>query len=622
MKHRILHLLLIVAAVLAAAIVSAEEIPAPVQNALDAGDTKLAIDLVRKNIAADPSYHVNYYVLGKIFYETEQYEKAEEQLKLALDKKSKSYESLYLLGLTQIAMEKLPEAKKTMQEGLKKDKKNKGIWENGLGLVLMEMEDYAAADAAFRKAIVEDEANPEYHINLGDANFRQGIPSLAIIEYEKALSVDTAGLEVYFHWAEACLETKDYNCAIEKLRVVLTKDSTYAPAWRRAGGIYFAAARSTRTRDERVERFKDVIGSYRKYLDLSKVQPDSSSVRVFFEMAMAYSELRGYEDAIGFFEQVLSIPMVPRDLYFYYGKALWGMQDYEKAADMLLKQIDWAAGQNSEYRATYRDYELYQLLGDSYYYRKPNEFSSAIRWYKKSLAERDDQTRLIENVAIAYHQLRSYRSALEYYQKRIEAGIDTTSCGIYKNAGYCALSIANQESSGESLEMLDELPGDEPEVVDTTDYFLLAVNYMSSYLTCSPNDAKVVELIANTYLFQLQDCTNGVAYFEQLLTLDPSSCAAKRALGFAYFGGVCNKNYSKALTYLLDAYKCISGADGACADVPLVLWIAQTYHLRAVEKGSEKTDYKNAHDWYSRVLKCDPSNPDALKGRDDTQFEF
>ena len=117
MKHRILHLFLIVAAVLAAAIVSAEEIPAPIQNALDAGDTKLAIDLVRKSIAADPSYHVNYYVLGKIFYETEQYEKAEEQLKLALDKKSKHYESLYLLGLTQIAMEKLPEGCGRMASG-------------------------------------------------------------------------------------------------------------------------------------------------------------------------------------------------------------------------------------------------------------------------------------------------------------------------------------------------------------------------------------------------------------------------------------------------------------------------------------------------------------------------
>lgn len=605
-----------------ATIASAEEISAPVQAALNAGDTKLAVELIRKDIAADPSYHFNYYLLGKVFYETEQYEKAEEQLRLALDKKSKHYESLYLLGLTQIALEKLPEAKKSMEEGLKKDKKNKGMWEDGLGVVLMEMQDYQSADAAFRRALVEDENNAEYHIHLGDANFRQGIPSLAIVEYEKALSLDTAGLEVYFHWAEACLDTKDYQCAIEKLRVVLTKDSTFAPAWRRAGGIYFAAARSTRTRDERTERFKDVIGSYRKYLELSKAQPDSANVRVFFELAMSYIELRGFEDAIDNFDKVLSIPMVPRDLYFYYGKALWGVQNYEKAAEMLQKQIDWAAEQNTDYRATYRDYELYQLLGDCFYYRKPNEFATAIRWYKKSLAERDDQVRLIQNVAVAYHQLRSYRPALEYYKLRIAAGIDSSSCGMYKNAGYCALSIANQESSGEGMEMLDDTPSDEPVEADTTDYFTLAVNYMSNYLTCSPNDPKVVELIANTYLYQLQDCANGVAYFEQLASLDPSSCVAKRSLGFAYFGGVCTKNYSKALNYLLDAYNCISAADGACSDVPLLLWIAQAYHLRAAENSGGKSDFKNANEWYGKVLKCDPNNADAKKGQEDTQFEF
>lgn len=602
----------------------AEDIPQSIQTAMDAGNMTQAIDLIKKEIEVDPGYHFNYYLLGRIYYESEQYEKAAEQFEMALDKKSKHWESLYLLGLTQIELGQIEEAQRTMEKGLKKDRDNKGQWEDGVGLVLMEMGKYREADAAFRRALVEDQDNADYHIHLGDANFRQGIPALAIMEYEKALELDTAGKEVFFHWAEACLETKDYKCAIEKLRVVLGKDSTFAPAWRRAGGIYFAAARSTRDREDRNQRFRDVIGSYRKYLELSQVEADSSTVRVFFELGMAYSELRGYEDAIENFEKVLAIPMEPRDIYFHYGKALWGIQNYEKAAQVLQQQIDWAEAQNDDYRPTYREWELFQLLGDSYYYRKPNEFATAVQWYKKSLAEREDQTRLLQNVAVAYHQLRSYRPALEYYDKRIAAGIDSASAGMLKNAGYCALSIANQEQGGEDMGILDEDLGDEmvETAPDTTDYYLLAVKYMTDYLVFSPRDEKVVELVANTYLFQLQDCANGVAYFEQLLDINPNNCLAKRSLGFAYFGGVCDKNYTKALSYLTDAHSCITAEGGACADPTLTLWIAQAYHLRAAQTGSDKNDFKNANEWYGKVLKCEPNNAEAQKGQDDTQFEF
>ena len=131
-------------------------------------------------------------------------------------------------------------------------------------------------------------------------------------------------------------------------------------------------------------------------------------------------------------------------------------------------------------------------------------------------------------------------------------------------------------------------------------------------------------LVANTYLYQLADCANGVAYFEKLLTLDPSSCLAKKSLGYAYFGGVCNKNYTKALRYLKDAYTCTSGSEGPCADADVVKWIAQCYHLRAVDKtGSDPgSDFKNAFEWYGKCLRCSPNDTDCKKGQDDTRFEF
>ncbi len=615
--------------------VFADDLKPEIEQALSSGDTTAAIDLLREQMELDKGYHYNYYILGRIFYDQERYQDAKQQFKTALDKKSKHWESLYYLGLTELKLEHLDEAKKIMEQGQKKAKDEKHMFHNGLGLVLMAMEEYVEADRAFRLALVDQPDNAEYHVNLGDANFYQGVPSLAISEYEKAIELDTASLEVYFHWAEACMEMRDFSCAIEKLQYVLSKDSSHAGSWQRAGQIYFKAARSARTLDQRTDRYKDALGSYRKYLEISNVQPDSAHVRAYFEMAMSYLGLNGFEDAVTYFEQVLNIPYEPRDVYFYYGKSLWGTQQYEKAAEALQKHLQWVEQQDDDYRTVIRDVELYTLLGDSYYYRKPNDFATAIMYYDKVIEIDSTNKRVLQNLGIANHALRNFGKAIHFYDKRIELGIDERSASVLKNAGSCALNIANRESGTDQdvdIDDIDALDGGmvaapvEEYIDPEADYYQVAVNYFDKYLEYVPDDAKYLELAGQTALYQLSDCEQGVNFFQKLLEVDPANCVAKRSLGYAYFGGVCPKNYSRALNYLTDAYQCVAKESGECGDVDLTLWIAQCYHLRAAEKLEAKQDanddFKNAFNWYGKVLKCDPTNQDAKKGQDDTRFEF
>ncbi|MCP4685416.1 MAG: tetratricopeptide repeat protein [bacterium] len=624
-KERISKTLLVVAASLLFAVgLSAQDLKQPIQAAFDAADTVRALQLLDNDIATDPTYHYNYHVKGMVFYRRDQYAEAAEQFSLTLEKKKKYYESLYYLGRCQLALGDLDGAEESMKEGLKKARKIKDWFENGTGLVLMAREQYSEADVSFRRAISIDSTVAEYHLNLGDANFFNGVAALARMEYEIAQRLDTAGTEVYFHWAEACLELKDYTCAIEKLRVVLTMDSTYAEAWNRAGGIYFKAARSSRNRGERKARFMDAIGSYKKYIELTGSQPDSSNVRVYFESAMAYNEIFGFEDAVVFFDHVLSIPYEPRDIYYYCGRSLWGIKDYERAAEMLLRHIDWVAEQGEDYSSNIDDRELYQLLGDSYFYRKPKDFSTSVRYYKKSLADRPDQKRLLQNVALAYHNLRSYAQALEYYDLRIAEGIDSNSVSMYKNAGSCALALAGSAADEEDDIMDEEMEEEIVPAGEPVDYYQLAIDYLTNYLEYNPNDSAIVLRVANTYLYHKQDCANGVTYFERLLTLNPDDCSANKSLGFAYFGeGICTRNYTKALGYFRKAYDCLVASEGACADFALVKWIAQAYHLRATEKtDNASADYRLANEWYSKALKCDPTDTECKKGYDDTVYEF
>jgi tetratricopeptide (TPR) repeat protein len=612
-------------------VTAADEVRFPIVEALNAKDTAKAVELLKQEIELDKAYHMNYYMLGRIYFNQMHWSRAKEQFALALDKKSKHYESLYYLGLCYFKLDQVDSAQMVMDKGRKKADKNlRHLFENGYGLTMLQKGNYQEADKAFRQALVDDPDNTEYLINLGDANFYQGIPSLATTYYAKALEVDTGSTEVYYHWAEACIEMRDYNCAIEKLHIVLSRDSTYANAWMRAGGIYFKAALSTPTYNERVARFKDAIGSYKRYLELSQAKPDSSNVRVFFELAMSYVNLggAGFEEAVKYFTDVLSIPMEPRDIYFYYAKALWGIQEYEKSGEMLKKHLQWVEQHGDQNHSKVSDAELYLLLGDSYFYRTPKDYAAAVQYYLKSLQADPDQKRVLYNVAFSYHTMKSYHQAIEYYDKRLALGIDSSTASILKNAGYCALNLAG--ATGDEEENIDDInvgenPGNEGTDLNTN-YYQVAVDYLTKYLQYAPADTGVVLMVANTYLYQLSDCNNGVQYYQLLLKLDPGNCDAQKALGFAYFGGICPKNYTKALGYLNDAYRCISSGKGTCSDVNLILWIAQCYHLRAAAKAEAKEpaseDFQYANEWYQKCLKCSPSNADCKKGEADTRYEF
>jgi tetratricopeptide (TPR) repeat protein len=613
-------------------VVKADDLKPEIRALLDKGDTTSARKALEAEIAVDGAYHMNYFQLGEISFAELDWVKAKEHYQQALQRKPKHWESLAKLGRCYIHLGKLDSAEAVMLEGRKKAKQDAHIFDNGYGLVLMAQKKYSDADRAFRQALVDHDNVAEYHVNLGDANLAQGVAEIAAGEYEKALALAPGSTDVLYHWAEACMENKDYKCALEKLKIVLQTDSTHDNAWMRAGSIYFKAAQSSRGREERTALFKDVIGAYKRYFELSKAECDSSTVRPFFELGMAYQNISGFEDAVGYFEKVLAIPYEPRDIFFHYAKALWGLKQYDKSGQMMTKHEEWTQKSGNAEMSTVSKAELYQVWGDSYFYRDPKDYLMAITYYKKSLETDSLQKRLLYNVAIGYHTSKSYVQALEYYQKRISMGIDSANAGAYKNAGYCALNIANGGTGGgQQVEDELDLNGSSEVAVVTpdvtadasVDYYKVAVDMLAKYLDYAPNDPKVLSLLGNTYVFQMSDCANGTRVLEQLLTVEPKNCVAQKSLGFAYFGGkVCTPNYGRAIKYLTDAHQCDSGSK----DVDLVLWVAQCYHLLAAEKMKSKenasAEFKNAYDWYTKVLAIQPNNPDAKKGVADTKFEF
>ncbi len=629
---------------LAPAVLLSQEVKQEIAEALTAGDTTLAIDLLEKDIKLDPSYEYNYYVLGQIFVKQKKYAEAEEQFQTALKKNKKFYSGLYALSKVQLRLGKIDEAEKNIKIGLKKSKKMKGEFHNGMGLVYIAKGMYNEADTEIRQAILQDEKIAEYHINLGDANFKSKVYTLAASEYEKALELDTASLDIYFRWAEACLELRDYNCALEKLMTVLRKDSTHIEAWLRTGSIYYMAARSSNSPEEIKQRYIEAIGSYKKFIELSDGKADSVTGRAYYESGMAYLVLHGYEDANKNFATVLAIPVEPKDIYFYYGRSFQGIQEYDSALVYYRKHTEWVEQQDPDFNSAVSDKELFRRMGECYQAKK--DHYNTINYFERSLAFDSTQERLLYGTAVAYTLTGDYRNALIYYMKRIALGVDSRYWFIYYNAATAAKYL--EEKGGLAMVEDDDLGLDDeedivvepgPDPLEGVDLLQLAVEYLKKIdvdfwdeIYANEKNRKTAlkarSMLASTYLYQLSDCANGVAQYEKVLELVPDDCDAMKALGYAYFGGICPSNYTKSLKFLKQARTCAANKGGSeCDDIDMMLWTAQTYHFRAVERVGARQkeqavkDFEAADNWYLKVLKCDPGNAAATDGHRQVKYE-
>ena len=120
-----------------------------------------------------------------------------------------------------------------------------------------------------------------------------------------------------------------------------------------------------------------------------------------------------------------------------------------------------------------------------------------------------------------------------------------------------------------------------------------------------------------------------LAAIDGVLEVDPDYCEAKKSLGYAYFGELCTQNFSRALTYLTQALDCnVKAGTSRGDDISLLLWIAQTYHFRAVERQEAKQpkeqyqkDYENADNFYREVLRYQPNNQEAKDGYRQVKWE-
>lgn len=610
-----------------------------------AGSNKSASEEeLKRNIRQEPKEPLTHFALGKFYFDQEMFSEAESCFRDAL-KANKNHElSNYYLGLTMIEDREFVEAEKLFEKRLARGKSLLPEFNNGLGLIHLAQarilhdsaagrdaifEEASKADERFRAAIALNAENPRYHLNLAEANFLRGIFPPAKAEYEKALAISDGSPEILINYAQACYKMKDYTCAMEQAGKVIALDSTNAQAWKMAGSIYFGSAVASRSSEEAVNHYKNSIAAYRKYRSLVSAEADSSNVQVFYHLATALQRLGGHTEAIENFKAVLAIPVIPRDIYLSLGKSYSSLKDWNSAIANFDSHKQWVSEQGASYKSSITEMEMNRRLGNAYYGLK--EYMSAITYLVRAFDADTTQTKLLVSISLSYHNLKDYADAFPYYQRLLSQELGEQMWSLYLNGAYCALALAggggdDDDDMEEEMEEESISESDPLENMAASDFQLVAVDWLLKTLEYKPNHAKATTLLATTYLYDLSDCVNGVAWYQKVHKQSPDDCESLRSLGYAYFGGVCTKNFAKAISYLGQALDCYGG--DPCSSTEISLWIAQAYHLQAVakvekkEKAASKVDFKKAHEWYGKVLECDPGNTDAKEGQGQVQFEF
>jgi tetratricopeptide (TPR) repeat protein len=138
----------------------------------------------------DEHYSQPCFQLGKTFWEKKDYKVAAGWLERVARSDPRYLEAQFFLGLSRFANGDFKGAEESFQRVAAAIPLNEVY--NDLGVVQAQRQDYTAAAASFRKALEGDEADPDYHFNLGAALWRAGQYTGAAESFRAVLARNSA----------------------------------------------------------------------------------------------------------------------------------------------------------------------------------------------------------------------------------------------------------------------------------------------------------------------------------------------------------------------------------------------------------------------------------------------
>lgn len=281
------------------------------------------------------------------------------------------------------------------------------------------------------------------HLIMGNIYQAMGNDEIALLKYEKVLSLDPQSREGHFRTAISCRNLERFDDAIYELRRTLEIDPDYVPAHLELGEIYEKRGDGARA----IAQFESIIALSRDNPDLCRKIGRAYHAAGKLDIAVRYFErlhsllpedpgakellgacmrdLGRLEEAVALFEDVIKAS--PNSASAYQGLAgvYCAMGDSEKEVFFLRKAI----------KSDPRCVEALHSLGRSYLSRMLAEEAAFV--FRKCIRVAPEDPRGYELLGRLEHQLSHLDTAIYQYQKA--ASLGSRSAELYYNLGQAYL---------------------------------------------------------------------------------------------------------------------------------------------------------------------------------------
>lgn len=533
------------------------------KSLMEKGEFEEAASLAVSGLATEPDHFKLNRLAGDIYFKLGQYQDALGFYDSALDKKSKDPDALLGAGMSSYEFADFEKARGYFERGVDTGKK-KGEFLYGLGIAQMELGNYTEADLNMRKAIEKDKDNAKYHLALAEINFRNKVYSISIMEYDKAVELDStlesSVYDLHYKKAQAQLQMRNVVKAIEEYRKHLDLHSRDTTAWLDMANICNLS-----------DKYSEAAFCYQKYLEII-----SDNGEIWFKLGVLYhTKLRNNEKALAAFEEAVELKSHEAEAFGYLAKIYADIEEYEKAIDAY-----------NRYEATFGppDSVLYWFdrgkVENKLGVKNTPYFDSALVSFQKAIELDSNFSAAYEYAGLSEYYKRNYSAAVPYFMKKIE--MDSTSVNSYRNLAFCYLKLESYNKAAAAFEKA---------------------------LALKPDDVQMRSMLGKIYTFN-KNYENSVRQYEMLLNdyselLDDSlRCVIYPDLGLSYLSLMKCRD---AIPILLRAEKCRPN------DTSILFNIASAYHTCNM--------IDDAHRYYGKVLDLDPGNQDARKGFMQTQIQ-
>lgn len=274
----------------------------------------------------DPNLATAWYGLGEVERRQERYTEAVPFLKKAVELDRKYPEAQLALGECLTQVRRHDEAIQALSPGLNWGTKWKPRFLVALGNVEMSRDSLRDAGIYFTQAQQAAPDDPVTNRALGDFYLKRGIGSLAIPNYQRAVALDSADVELHYALAKALEYDGRNNEALEEYQGVVARDPGFGPGLLSLGSLLYRAGAAD------AKRYGEARAFLEKYTQLMPSDPRGWSL-----LGRDLYFLKLKDEAVEAMSKAAALGEKNKDMYTVLGRAQVERKEWQKAIDAYAK---------------------------------------------------------------------------------------------------------------------------------------------------------------------------------------------------------------------------------------------------------------------------------------------